>query len=452
MPLIIAAAIALDQGAAVHRFNELLRTAEAQAREETSQLTARVERAIGSLDSLSRGQLELKGELGSLRDELSDLESRLESGLVSIGSQSDRLAEALRVRTKRFTAEGKGSSRPALAASSATRNPGADERSAEPGANVPPDVPGDVPDCSSVISALDPARERLLEDARRLLAAGDVVQGQRTLVHLLSVYPNDPEASLMLARSLIDTRPEDPSVGNQAALLAAAALVDPALAGEGHALLAEVARYSGDVGTAEAEYRTAVALSPGVAAYQSALGAVLSDEKKWQQAAQHLEHAIAEDGGDISTRYLHAIALSMIGETRRAADELARLAEENPSLAGAAQRAGELYSRVEDHAQAVKWLSTAARERPSWKLLRAIGLEELAAGRADRAVARLEGAERLLRDDPGCAREDQGLLLRDLARALEEAGDRPAALRAAERAVDADSGTEPAELKLQLER
>jgi len=273
-------------------------------------------------------------------------------------------------------------------------------------------------------------RKRLLNDARRLIGAGDRPQAERTLELLLERWPAEPSASLMLAQLTLSRNPEDPASLKRVALLAGSALSDPALAAGAHALLGEAARNRGDTATAETEYRRAVSLAPGITAYNRALAFILCGDNRWNDAVQQFELVMqSSNGGDEEVRYRHALALAKIGESQKAADAFATLAAESPNFSGAAEKAGEIFSALGEHAESARWYRKAAATRASWQLLQSSGREELAAGNEVAAVEVLERATRLLADSKTRSRVEEEGVLHDLLVAYSRAGDKPSAAR-----------------------
>ncbi len=289
----------------------------------------------------------------------------------------------------------------------------------------------------------DSDREQLLADAQRLIEAGDSIQAERTLELLLQRWPADPPASLMLAQLTVARNPEDYSSLKRAAVLAGTALSEPTLSAAAHAILGEVARNFGDAGTSETEYRRAVSLSPGTPVYNRDLAFVLCAENRWHEAVQQLERVIASTGGgDEEVRYARALALAKIGNLRRAAEAFAELATENPTLAGAAAKAGEMFAACGEHREAAGWYRKACAARTSWKLSQSSGREELSAGNGSAAVEELENAERLLADTTTRSRTEEESVLRDLLTAYSLTENQVLAARTAKRLAELQSGDE----------
>jgi len=280
---------------------------------------------------------------------------------------------------------------------------------------APDDVPD--PDRASVRGG-DPDRRRLLADAKRLAAAGDTLQAERTLETLLLRFPADPEGSIALGELLAAEYGEDPASLRRAAELAVSAGRDAGCAAASHALLAAIARDCGDAGTAEYHFRMAVSLAPGKREYSRQLGIMLYDEGKWADALGQFELvAAAGGGGDPDMRYCRAMARANLGDRRRAAAELDALFADEPSLYGAAEAAGSIFSLLGEHERAAELLSAAAAIRRTWRLMQQLGREELAAGRSGAAASSFTTAIHLFADDPSSTTRQRDELLRDLARA-----------------------------------
>lgn len=287
--------------------------------------------------------------------------------------------------------------------------------------NAPPIAPAMTPRVAAADGDTD--RERLLEDARRLAAAGDTVQARRTLSNLLLRYPDDSRGSLALGELLATEYAQDPELLRRAATLAATAERDSACAAASHALLGRIARDSGDPATAEYQYRSAVSLAPGKIEYNRRLAMVLYDEGKWQDALAQFALVVAAPGeADPNTRYCRAMTEANLGDGRRAAADLEALFADEPDMYGAAEAAAKIYSHLEEHEKAIELYTSAAGIRRSWQLMQQLGREQLAAGRPGAASSSFTVAANLLSGDPASTAQQRSELLRDLSRARTPGG------------------------------
>lgn len=124
-----------------------------------------------------------------------------------------------------------------------------------------------------------------------------------------------------------------------------------------------VAFESADPAAAEAAYREALALQPGLSAAALNLGALLCEAGRCAEARRVTEAALQHDPASAPLHFNLAIALEDQGETEAAIVHYDRCLELNPELADAHYNAGHLHERMGRQRSAVLHFNAYRRQQ-----------------------------------------------------------------------------------------
>ena len=115
---------------------------------------------------------------------------------------------------------------------------------------------------------------------------------------------------------------------------------------------------SGDLKGAEADLRQAVQLAPRNATYLGTLGAILGMEKRLEESDRYLEQALALDPGDPTTRRNLASNQFQLGQLHPAALNLQRVLQEAPKDRTAILLLGMVDEEMKNYKTAVRLLAS----------------------------------------------------------------------------------------------
>jgi Tfp pilus assembly protein PilF len=139
---------------------------------------------------------------------------------------------------------------------------------------------------------------------------------------------------------------------------------------EAHYNLAAMLEARGVPEEAARQYQQALALRPGDATVENALGVALLSSGRLREAAQHLYAATSARPDYFDAHYNLGIALASAGAFRRAAEEFAEAARLKPDDAGAEANLGAALAELGDNDKAIAHFERALKLDPGNKLAR----------------------------------------------------------------------------------
>ena len=298
-------------------------------------------------------------------------------------------------------------------------------------------------------AAADPSTSRggeamVLEEARRLIAAGAVQEAAELLERRVAAAPGDADALLLLgtARALLAQR----SLSLDALRRAVALRPDsPAVH---HALCMALARFA-ETDEARASCEKALEVDPGLVGAHLTLGMLLASQERLIEAEEHFTRALeGETGPEARAQafYLRGRLRRQRGLTEEAIGDL----EQSVRLGGGTPTAhlelGLARIDASDHHGAIEALERAVELDPeSFDARYSLGSQYLRGGDAERAVPHLRAAAAQRPDDRDVvyslgralrttgAAEEASQLLRGLARQSRDRGTGDAVVREAGR-------------------
>jgi tetratricopeptide (TPR) repeat protein len=139
---------------------------------------------------------------------------------------------------------------------------------------------------------------------------------------------------------------------------------------EAHYNLAAMLEARGALEESVSHYEAALALRPGDATVENALGAALLSSGKFPEAIRRLRAAAAARPDYFDAHYNLGMALANVGEFNRAADEFSEAARLNPKDSGAEANLGAALAELGENQKAIAHLQRALQLDPQNKLAR----------------------------------------------------------------------------------
>jgi len=264
----------------------------------------------------------------------------------------------------------------------------------------------------NMASFMDPARDEvtlregrssmwLLENSRRMMAAGQAAQALELLETALAADPGSEIALLGTARILF----------NRGDLSQARQRVERALelderSAAAHVELGNLLARSGDIEGAMREFETAIEIDPETAEAQNNLAALLFEGGRTKEGLDRLREAARAMPGETNLQFNLAVALQRQNENDEAVEVLRSILEIRPTQVPALHMLGYILASREQYAEAVGLFAQVVQLQPGYLAARLdLGRAAWELGRYPEAVAVYREARRIAPDNVEVGRE-----------------------------------------------
>jgi superkiller protein 3 len=264
----------------------------------------------------------------------------------------------------------------------------------------------------NMASFMDPARDEvtlregrssmwLLENSRRMMAAGQEAQALELPETALEADPTSEIALLGTARILF----------NRGDLSQARQRVDRALelderSAAAHVELGNLLARSGDIEGAMREFEIAIEIDPETAEAQNNLAALLFEGGRTKEGLDRLREAARALPGETNIQFNLAVALQRQNENDEAIEVLRSLLEIQPAHAPALHMLGYILASKEQYTEAVGLFARVVQLQPGYLAARLdLGRAAWELGRYAEAVTAYREARRIAPDNAEVGRE-----------------------------------------------